>query len=68
MVEFKETPFPSPPPEPTLTRVVFPAVQLRTNTCLTPLVTPGTRFLATESKATNWPFPLMAGVSDQSFP
>ena len=68
MVGFRDGPLPSLPRGVTLTRVVVPAVQSRTNTCLTPLVALGARSVATEWNATKRPSPLMAAVSESSFP
>jgi len=45
----------------TLTRVVVPARWSRTNTSAVPLVSPGTRFAASELKATYRPSALIDG-------
>ena len=49
------------PALPTLTRCVVPATRSRTKTSVVPLVSPATRLDASDSKATNWPSPLIAG-------
>src|SRR3989442_6678301 len=50
-----------PPSAATLTRSVWPAVRSRTNTSVTPLVSPATRFDESDSKATTFPSPDNAG-------
>ena len=59
----KLSPLPWTPPGPTLTRSVVPVWRSRTNTSVLPLVSPGTRLLASESKATNRPSAEIAGVA-----
>src|SRR5205085_986013 len=49
------------PCESTLTRLVLPALRSRTKTSLTAFVSPATRLLATESKATKRPSAEIAG-------
>jgi hypothetical protein len=45
----------------TLTRSVVPVLRSRTNTSVAPFVSPGTRLVASEAKATSWPSALMDG-------
>ena len=54
---------PCAPAVETLTRPVVPAVRSRTNTSLTPLVSPETRFDAYDANATYRPSPLQKGCS-----
>ena len=56
-----EAPFAAPPVADALTSSVVPAHRSRTKTSSSPLVSPGTRLGASERKATNRPFPLIAG-------
>ena len=57
----KLSPLPWTPPGPRLTRWVVPVWRSRTNTSSTPLVSPGTRLVASESKATKRPSAEIAG-------
>src|SRR5438445_2134956 len=50
------------PAGPTLTRVVVPARRSKTKTSLAPLVSPGTRSVASEAKATTCPSAETAGA------
>src|SRR5438552_2303574 len=50
-----------PPSAATLTRSVWPPLRSRTNTSVTPLVSPATRFDESDSKATMFPSPDNAG-------
>src|SRR5437763_1758153 len=59
--------FPSAPPWPRLTRLVLPLFRSRTNTSETAFVSPGTRLVASESKATNRPSAEIDGALLKAF-
>src|SRR5207237_7010869 len=64
----KLSPLPSIPAESTDTRAVCPVVRSRTKMSLTPLVSPGTRLVASEAKATNWPSAEIEGEELEPLP
>src|SRR2546428_31025 len=64
----KLAPFPCAPCEPTLTRVVLPALRSRTNTSLTPFVSPPTSLAALDKKATKRPSAEIEGPSLSPLP
>src|SRR5438552_10226937 len=62
MAGVKLVPFASAPAEEMLTRPVVPVSRSRTNTSVTPLVSPGTRLVASLGNATKRPSAEMAGA------